>query len=69
MVLTNYKYIKLLFLNTLRCNHLSIKTKTKIKKKKKFFLILGWLGYEVRAFIMKVLKFLVNTSNINCSIF
>ena len=35
MVLTNYKYIKLLFLNALRCNHLP--TKAKKKKKKKLF--------------------------------
>ena len=34
MVLTNYKYIKLLFLNALRCNHLPTKAK---KKKKKLF--------------------------------
>ena len=27
----NYKYSKFLFLNTLRCNYLLIKTKTKIK--------------------------------------
>ena len=27
----NYKYTKLLFLNTLKCNHLPTKTKTKIK--------------------------------------
>ena len=33
MILTNYKYIKLLFLNALRCNHLP----TKAKKKKKLF--------------------------------
>ena len=34
MVLKNYKYLKLLFLNTLRYNHLPTKTKT---KKNKFF--------------------------------
>ena len=37
IVLTNDKYEKLLFLNTLKCNHLPIKT---TKKKKFFFLIL-----------------------------
>ena len=31
MVLKNYKYLKLLFLNTLRYNHLPTKTKTKTK--------------------------------------
>ena len=30
-VLKNYKYLKLLFLNTLKYNHLPIKTKTKTK--------------------------------------
>ena len=33
IVLTNYKYIKSLFLNTLRCNHFP----TKRKKKYNFF--------------------------------
>ena len=41
-VLKNYKYTKSIFLNTLRDNHLSIKTKTKTKY---FFLILGWLRF------------------------
>ena len=41
--LKNYKYSKSLFLNTLRCNHLPTKTKT--KNKIMFFLILGWLGF------------------------
>ena len=37
MVLTNYKYTKLLFLNTLKCNYLLAKKKKKgvFKKKKK----------------------------------
>ena len=41
--LKNYKYSKSLFLNTLRCNHLPTKTKT--KNKIMFFLKLGWLGF------------------------
>ena len=38
----NYKYTKSLFLNTLRCNYIPIKTKTKTKTIF-FFLILDWL--------------------------
>ena len=50
IILKNYKYLKLLFLNTLKCNYLPIKTNN---NKKCLFLILGWLGFffffEVRA--------------------
>ena len=43
IVLKNYKYIKSLFLHTLRCNHLP----TKAKAKTIFFLILSWLGFFI----------------------
>ena len=43
IVLKNYKYIKSLFLNTLRSNHLPTKIKTKTKYC--VFLILGSLGF------------------------
>ena len=42
IVLTNYKYTKLLFLNTLRYNHLLTNKKIIIIM---FFLILGWLEF------------------------
>ena len=42
IVLKNYKYSKSLFLNTLRCNHLPIKTN---ENKIMSSLILGWLGF------------------------
>ena len=64
IVLKNYKYSKLLFLNTLRCNYLPTKTnKNKImsffntKLAKIFFFLV-----EVRAFTLVVLKILALTS-------
>ena len=48
IVLKNYKYSKLLFLNTLRCNHLSTKAKTKTNFFFFFFLVEIVLIYAVR---------------------
>ena len=53
MVLKNYKYSILFFLNTLRCNHLQIKIKTKKscvigEAKTKFFAtIINWYLYQL----------------------
>ena len=63
MVLTNYKYTKLLFFNALRCNHLPTKT-TKKKKKNNVFSFLNirlariFNFFEVRAFTKVMLKIL-----------
>ena len=57
IVLKNYKYIKSLFLHTLRCNHLPTKAKAKTifffntKLARIFYFVV-----EVRAFTMMVLK-------------
>ena len=69
MVLKNYKYSILLFLNTLRCNHLSTKIKT--KKKKVFFFnprlarIFYLFLVEFRSFIVVMLKILPFSISIN----
>ena len=53
IVLTNYKYTKLLFLNILKCNHLLTKTKKGV-----FFLVFFFFCFlvEVKEFTIMGLK-------------
>ena len=85
IVLKNYKYLKSLFLNTLRCNHLP--TNTNKNKIMSFFhtRLSRIFFFVVRAFPLMMLKILAfstsksyfiyfiislyNTLNIKCSIF
>ena len=61
IVLKIYKYLKSLFINILRCNHLPTKIKT--KKKKCFFntrlVMIFFFFVKVRAFTVVVLKILI----------